>query len=800
MRFAKTRFCAALLLSAAALPAQTPDFYDPDAYRTIYLTFASPTFFSQLQANYVSEVEIPADMVVDGVTYPQVGVRIRGNTSYTQLPAGSQKVGLNIKLDSFVPGQEIMGYDHLNLNNGFHDPTFLREFLSYYVMRQYGPAPRCNFVKLYLNGTYWGVYVNVQQPNKDFTKQWWRTGDGNRYRCFPTSGGFNSGQCAFTWLGSNVASYLASYQAKQGDGVDLMNFCNVLNNTPTATLQAALHPVFSVDSFYRYAAVMNALTNTDSYLGSGKDHYLYHDDYYGQFHVFPFDLNEALAGSTTLSHLYNTTLSTRPAFTKTFQYPELVQRYVAHFRTIAEDTIDWNVLGPIATTYHNMINADVAADTKKIYTYAQFLTNLTAPVTVAGGGPGPGGGSTTIPGLQPLVNGRRAYLLGLADFTAVRATLSGLTRSPQDPTPSDAVTFTATKDATAASVNLWYRATGPFVSTPMFDDGLHGDGAAGDNVFGATLPAFAAGSIVEYYAQAVTAAGRQSYFPKTAEHLAPSFVVGWPQGPSPVRINEFMAQNTATIQDPQGEYEDYVELYNPSSAPAAVGGMYLTDNLTNVTKWQIPAGTSIPAGGTLLVWADEDGVDGPTHANFKLSANGEALGLFEANGTQVADWLYFGPQVANVSSGRLVDGAGPAVTFLDPTPGAANAPVCGVRRFSALNSTAHTMSLAVSGVAAVNSGFSFEIAGGPASTQAFFALSTLPAYLPVAGTAAAILLEPAFLAVAPVDLNAVGAFSLPVVLPNDPALAGLVAYAQAAAVDAAAAFFASNAVEVVVCP
>ena len=108
-----------------------------------------------------------------------------------------------------------------------------------------------------------------------------------------------------------MASYLASYQAKLGDGTDLMSMCNILNNSTGTGAQTAINNIFSVDSFWRDAAVMNALTNTDSFLGSGKDHYLYHDNVYGQFHTFPFDLNEALAGSTWLSMWYNTTLATR---------------------------------------------------------------------------------------------------------------------------------------------------------------------------------------------------------------------------------------------------------------------------------------------------------------------------------------------------------------------------------------------------------------------------------------------------------------------------------------------------------
>ena len=79
--------------------------------RTFALTFDQPDWEAQLRANYVSQVPIAADLVLDGVLYENVGVRIRGNTSYTALPAGSQKFSLKIETDFIDPDLEVMGYD-----------------------------------------------------------------------------------------------------------------------------------------------------------------------------------------------------------------------------------------------------------------------------------------------------------------------------------------------------------------------------------------------------------------------------------------------------------------------------------------------------------------------------------------------------------------------------------------------------------------------------------------------------------------------------------------------------------------
>jgi len=144
-----------------------------------------------------------------------------------------------------------------------------------------------------------------------------------------------------------------------------------------------------------------------------------------------------------------------------------------------------------------------------------------------------------------------------------------------------------------------------------------------------------------------------------------------------VVINEFMASNSGTAKDPQGQYDDWVELYNPTEVAIDVGGMYLTDDLANPTQWRIPQGdplaTTIPALGFLLIWADEDTDDQGLHSAFRLSAQGEALGLYDTDGSTLLDSLRFDTQLVDVSQGRFPDGSDLwRSMYASPTPGAAN--------------------------------------------------------------------------------------------------------------------------------
>ncbi len=149
-------------------------------------------------------------------------------------------------------------------------------------------------------------------------------------------------------------------------------------------------------------------------------------------------------------------------------------------------------------------------------------------------------------------------------------------------------------------------------------------------------------------------------------------------GISPLRdvlfLNEFLAANDSTIRDEAGDYDDWVELYNVGADPIDLGGVSLTDNIADPRKWAFPD-TTIPAGGFLLVWADNEESEGPLHAPFNLAAAaGEELGLFALDSpwVLVVDTLRFGPQAVDTSFGRFPDGGTEWRLFPDPTPGGSN--------------------------------------------------------------------------------------------------------------------------------
>jgi hypothetical protein len=135
-------------------------------------------------------------------------------------------------------------------------------------------------------------------------------------------------------------------------------------------------------------------------------------------------------------------------------------------------------------------------------------------------------------------------------------------------------------------------------------------------------------------------------------------------------INEFMADNDNIISDPQGDYDDWIEIYNPIDADIDLEDFFLTDDLADTEQWAFPD-TFIEAGGFLLIWADDDDGDAGLHTNFKLSAGGEEIGLYSSSGA-IIDMIIFGEQPMDTSYGRVPDGNENWQFMSLPTPGSMN--------------------------------------------------------------------------------------------------------------------------------
>jgi hypothetical protein len=380
--------------------------YDISTFRTIFLQFDNTTDWEdELAAFYGTDVEIPATVTVDGATYKDVGVHFRGASSFRMVPDGVKR-SLNLSFNFVNKKQRLGGYRTLNLLNGNGDPTFMRAVLYSEISRHYVPTAKMNYVRVVINGEDWGAYINAQQVNSDFTREWFSSTNGVRWK----TPGSPRGRAGMEYLGEATSLYKRLYEIKTEDTpqawTDLIHMFRVLNETPADKLESALAPILDIDGVLKFLAVEVALGNTDGYWTRASDYHIYQDPK-GVFHVFAHDFNEALmeqgfgfggGSGPTLDPLVSVNDPTKPLRSKLLNVPALRARYLGYMREIAEKWLDWRTLEPLVNQYRALLVEEMKVDTRKLYTLEAFQ---------AGIGPGPDT-------LREFVDRRRAYLLKIA--------------------------------------------------------------------------------------------------------------------------------------------------------------------------------------------------------------------------------------------------------------------------------------------------------------------------------------------------------------------------------------------------
>jgi hypothetical protein len=403
----------------------TEPLYDLGILRTLFLEFENPDWEKELADFYNTDVEVPANVTVDGKTYRDVGVHFRGMTSFMGVPEG-RKRSLNLAIDFVHNDQRLGGYRTLNLLNSNADPTFLRTVLYLHIARQYIPAPEANYVRVAINGESWGVYVNVEQFNTDFVKEWLGTTGGARWKV-PGSPG---GRGGLNYLGEDPAAYKRFYEIKSKDDPKswdhLIRLSKVLSETPVDQLEKALEPILDVDGALKFLALEKALINSDGYWARASDYNLYQDTN-GRFHLVPHDVNETLREpemmpglggrgrgfgpggpgqvSADLDPFAGSDDPNKPLLNRLLAVPTLRARYLAYMRSMAETWLDWKKIAPLAGQWQAMIAADVAGDTRKLDSTEAFTRALTQDTQ------GPGFGPLPRMSLKSFIEKRREYLL-----------------------------------------------------------------------------------------------------------------------------------------------------------------------------------------------------------------------------------------------------------------------------------------------------------------------------------------------------------------------------------------------------
>lgn len=155
----------------------------PDRVVTVRITMTEEDWESSL-TNAMAEQYVKANLSYDGKLIKDVAVRPKGGSSLMVIAGtGTPRLSLKVDLNYYYPARSLYGVKKLNFNNGYSDPTLIREFLGYELFKQMGiPTPRTSFVDLWVNDTHLGLYTMVEQIDRTFLDNNLDDNTGNLYK------------------------------------------------------------------------------------------------------------------------------------------------------------------------------------------------------------------------------------------------------------------------------------------------------------------------------------------------------------------------------------------------------------------------------------------------------------------------------------------------------------------------------------------------------------------------------------------------------------------------------------------
>ncbi len=420
-----------------------------DQIINIELTFHQENFWDSLTTNYETETYMRADLVLTDETgtasFEDVGVRLKGNSSYGH--PGNKK-SFKIDFNKYISGQNYDGLKKLNFSNAFKDPAIMREKIFFDICRDAAvPAPRANFANVYFNGTLWGFYSVIEQIDDQFLDWAILDDDGNLFKAGSNFGGGPNGggdAADLVYYGNDQADYADKYELKsnedENDWTDLIEFIDFLNNSSDEDFEAEIGNHLELDEYLRSAALDNLFSNLDSYTNSARNYYFYHNLTSEKWEWIKWDANEAFgtyrggpgAGDmTSLALDYSS--NDRPLLQRIFDNENLYLRYQSHMCDLVDNFFNEEYMFPHIDNMKALIQTSVYNDNNKMYTDANFDTNVESNIN---GGGGPGGGTTY--GLKSFITAKESFASNQLDCSFVSTDdLSTSNQISIYPNPSD---------------------------------------------------------------------------------------------------------------------------------------------------------------------------------------------------------------------------------------------------------------------------------------------------------------------------------------------------------------------------
>jgi hypothetical protein len=374
-----------LLASAVCLTANSQTYnngtslFDESFVHRIDVTFTQTDFWDSLSYYYDEAQQNGGDtkylqtiVSIDGNVFNSVGFKQKGY--YSNWGAiGSNKKPFKINLAKYLADQKYDGLKKINLSNGFEDPSMMRDVLAYKFMRDAGiPAPRTAYVKLYLNNTYWGLYIMVEELDKNFLENRYANKDGNLYKCISNT--------SLSWQGTNYLDYTDEFDLQTNKTLNnwspFVNLVDEINNSTTADFVDSLEAVMEVEKYLTVLAADVILYNWDSYYDHGRNFFLYQNPDNSKINWLPWDYNLAFSTSETNLIVDYSGVEAKPLVQRIQADLNLRSRYFNRVCILMDNYFTIANLEPFINQTAALIRPDLVTDNNKFFTISEFDINI----------------------------------------------------------------------------------------------------------------------------------------------------------------------------------------------------------------------------------------------------------------------------------------------------------------------------------------------------------------------------------------------------------------------------------------
>ena len=689
---------------------------------------ASCTALGNPQCHGRTDETEPAVLFYGGKLWDGVQVRLRGQSSrfWNKQPWKFLfPQGHNFEAPDLIE----RSVDNLNLQSTYSDKSYVREVLAWETLAEAGlPSNQSFHVRVQKNGEFFGVYVYLEVPDRDWVVRNGLSTTASRYKAFS--------DCQEASLVDLPLLYEKKSREAE-DHSDLHAFLVNLNNLTGQALKDFLFDDVDIPGMINYIAALSILHGNDHI---SKNYYLYRDtDGSQRWTMHPWDVDltfgrnfdgfsslndliwanlDALLGQPAvvspshplfgsrnhrkINQIYNRLID------RVLSDPDIRQMYFRRLRSLMDQLLIDGRYEARIDELVALVAPEVPADVVAYGQYGEFQDLNTAVNIIKNDYLGlrrkhlfTAHSACDIPGpqaalprvviseimynsgtpLEDYVELHNTSLTEAVDISNWRLEGVAVTAPPGTVIPPDGYVVFANNDPA-------FRArygSGKFVAAQfkgdLFDfgeslvlrnqQGTQVSSVLYDNVPPWPIPAGGAGSSLELI-------DADQDTTKVINWAASTVMGGTPGEPNSVQgttlpvsdlyINEILPVNVTINPDEQLQFDPWIEIYNASLQDIELGGKHLTNTLLIPNRWEIPPFT-LCGGCWVLVWCDN--TPGGMHANFSLNPAGGIVAMYGEDG-RLIDHMLYGPLPADHATGRFPDGSANQLTFTVVTPVAAN--------------------------------------------------------------------------------------------------------------------------------